>query len=169
MNRKQFIGIISLWLIIIFGLIGYKQLTIVTGTTVLLETVPVDPRDIFRGDYVTLNYAISDYDTLPFSGTERGVNVQSGDTIYVVLQLENGVGVPQYKTLNRPDNQLFIKGRVTGYESEYTNYAIEYGIESYFVPEGEGKDIERARGRNLYTQVSIDKKGNAVITDISFQ
>ena len=60
MNRKQFIGIISLWLIIIFGLIGYKQLTIVTGTTVLLETVPVDPRDIFRGDYVTLNYAISD-------------------------------------------------------------------------------------------------------------
>ena len=85
------------------------------------------------------------------------------------MQLENGVGVPQYKTLNRPDNQLFIKGRVTGYESEYTNYAIEYGIESYFVPEGEGKDIERARGRNLYTQVSIDKNGNAVITDISFQ
>ncbi|MCR4263338.1 MAG: GDYXXLXY domain-containing protein [Candidatus Roizmanbacteria bacterium] len=169
MNRKQFILIIAIWLAGIFGLIGYKQLTIATGTTVLLETVPVDPRDVFRGDYVTLNYVISDYDSIPFEDNAIEPYVQSGDTIYVVLRLENGIGVPQYKTLTRPDSQLYIKGRVTGYESDYTSYSIEYGIESYFVPEGKGRDIERMRGRNLYAQVSVDKNGNAVITDISFQ
>ncbi|MEQ8611292.1 MAG: GDYXXLXY domain-containing protein, partial [Parvibaculum sp.] len=30
-----------------------------SDTVVTLETAPVDPRDIFRGDYVILNYAIS--------------------------------------------------------------------------------------------------------------
>ncbi len=29
------------------------------GKTVLLQVVPVDPRDLFRGDYVTLGYDIS--------------------------------------------------------------------------------------------------------------
>ena len=29
--------------------------------------------------------------------------------------------------------------------------------------------FERMRGKNLYAQVSVDKNGNAVITDISFQ
>jgi uncharacterized membrane-anchored protein len=31
---------------------------------VLLQTRPVDPRDIFRGDYVTLSYDISDFNRI---------------------------------------------------------------------------------------------------------
>jgi hypothetical protein len=38
---------------------------------------------------------------------------------------------------------------------------VEYGIESYFVPEGSGHIIEEAR--NVKVRVAIDSSGNAVI------
>ena len=34
-------------------------MTLTTGETILLRVVPVDPRDLFRGDYVILSYEIS--------------------------------------------------------------------------------------------------------------
>ena len=42
------------------GMIGVQQYTLNEGTPVLLETEPIDPRSLFRGDFVILNYAISD-------------------------------------------------------------------------------------------------------------
>ena len=36
---------------------------------------------------------------------------------------------------------------------------IDYGIESYFVPEGEGKDLERARNGELEVIIALDLNG----------
>ena len=44
--------------------------------------------------------------------------------------------------------------------------SVVYGIESYFVPEGKGKDIEKNRGKDLAVKVSVDKFGNAVIKSL---
>ncbi len=38
---------------------------------------------------------------------------------------------------------------------------VEYGIESYFVPEGTGRMIEQAR--DVKVRVAIDSSGNSVI------
>ena len=38
------------------------------GTEVRLATAPVDPRDLFRGDYVILNYKISTLDPATLDG-----------------------------------------------------------------------------------------------------
>ena len=37
------------------GMVAIKQRTLITGTPVLLKTEPVDPRSLFRGDYVILS------------------------------------------------------------------------------------------------------------------
>ena len=61
-QKIKFFGIGVLWLVIIGGFIFSKQMTLLTGKEVLLKTVPVDPRDLFRGDYVVLRYDISTID-----------------------------------------------------------------------------------------------------------
>ena len=57
--RLTSFGIVALQLVFILGLVAYKEVTLRFGTEVMLQTVPVDPRDLFRGDYVTLRYGIS--------------------------------------------------------------------------------------------------------------
>jgi len=56
MNKKTiFILLAVFWLIIIGGFIGFKEYTLRTGQEVVLKTVPIDPRDLFRGDYINVS------------------------------------------------------------------------------------------------------------------
>ena len=151
MNKKIFIGIGVFWLIIIIGFIASKEFTLQTGEEVILKTRPVDPRDLFRGDYVILNYEISSVDVSGY---------KEGDKVFVGLKIEDGYGFPTGVYKNPPDG-LFIKGIV---KEEFRGLNVEYGIESYFVPEGKGREIER--NRHLEVKVVIDKFGNAVLKSI---
>jgi uncharacterized membrane-anchored protein len=166
-RKKWFILIGVFWLIIIIGLIGIKEFTLRTGTEILLKTVPVDPRDLFRGDYVILAYDIGrlDLNTIP---TDY-VDFRFHDKIYVSLKQQDGYGAASriYRSLPK-DEKLFLKGTVRNVRGKLLTVA--YGIESYFVPEGKGKDIERAREgfsrKRLSVKVSIDRFGNAVIKSL---
>ena len=57
----------------------------------------------------------------------------------------------------KPKNGLFIAGKIAAIRG--TQVSVIYGIESYFVPEGEGLKIERSR-RDMYAKI-----GNATILD----
>src|SRR3982750_2863081 len=46
-------------LFILLAMIAVREVPLVMGQTVLVRVVPVDPRDMFRGDYVRLSYAFS--------------------------------------------------------------------------------------------------------------
>jgi len=41
---------------------------------------------------------------------------------------------------------------------------MEYGIEAYFVPEGKGREIERAE--DIKVRVSVDRSGIAIIKNL---
>ena len=163
-KNKVFILIGIFWLIIIIAFIATKEFTLLTGKQILLKTVPVDPRDLFRGDYVILRYEISalNLNNIPADYTD----FESGDKIYVSLHKEDGYGIPAKIYRDSPKSEeLFLKGVVKDVHGK--KLAVEYGIESYFVPEGEGKEIERFReGKNLEVKVFIDKFGNAAIKSL---
>jgi len=162
-KKKSLILIVVLWLVIIVAFVVIKEFTLQTGKEVLLKTVPVDPRDLFRGDYVILAYEISILDLDNISNNYR--NFETGNRVYISLQQENGYGVPLAIYRNIPKHEeIFLKGRVKYVRDNKIN--IEYGIESYFVPEGKGRYIERARGKELSVKVSIDKFGNAAIKSL---
>src|ERR1039458_9311882 len=55
------------------------------GKVVLLETRPVDPRDLLRGDYVTLNYKICDVALRLFSPALTN-GLAPGENVYVDLE-----------------------------------------------------------------------------------
>ncbi|MFH1259608.1 MAG: GDYXXLXY domain-containing protein [Elusimicrobiota bacterium] len=167
-KNKLFVFIGVIWLIIIVGFIVTKEFTLRTGKQVLLKTVPVDPRDLFRGDYVVLRYEISSLDLNKISADNS--SFQNGDKIYLALKEENGYGVPLkiYKNI-RDDGKLYLKGTVKNVYHVYHGYQnliVDYGIENYFVPEGKGKEIERYRGKRLEVKIAIDQFGNAAIKSL---
>jgi uncharacterized membrane-anchored protein len=182
MNQKKiFYLTIIFWLLIFSGFILYKEYTLRTGTEVVLKTEPVDPRDLFRGDYVTLNYEIS---TLGLEEIQaEDLYFDYNDRIYLALALENGYGVPKKIYINPPDDELYIKGTVKEVIYDWEAYEdssiteepylkelrVEYGIESYFVPEGRGIEIESQQwtGREgVDVKVVVDRSGNAVIKSL---
>ncbi|WP_421861418.1 GDYXXLXY domain-containing protein [Parvibaculum sp.] len=137
---------------------------------VTLRTAPVDPRDIFRGDYVILNYDIAQ---LPLAYLEGDSDFTSGDTVLVELAQENetwkAVSVWHEGHEAAPDD-LIIRGRITYISPPATTASpgseggvpappctdcsvlnVDYGIESYFVPEGEGRALEDERNAGKLT------------------
>tara|TARA_Y100000310_G_C20645282_1_gene796211 strand:+ start:1374 stop:1895 length:522 start_codon:yes stop_codon:yes gene_type:complete len=161
-KKKIFIIIGIFWIVIIGGFIAFKEFTLQIGDEILLKTQPVDPRDLFRGDYVILRYDISTVNTDSLS--YQGSDFTEDDKVYVLLKIDDQkIGSLANIDKIKPSEGVFIEGTV---KSVYNNRLnIEYGIESYFVPEGKGKEIERNLGK-IYTKVAVDDFGNAVIKSL---
>jgi uncharacterized membrane-anchored protein len=143
-------------------MIGFRYYTLSAGTPVLLKAAPVDPRDVFRGEYVMLEYDIS---------WIKSENLASEDlqnkNVYVVLEKGEKdwkeAGLYLYKP-NLDINQIYIKGKLNYYDNRRNEYRVTYGIESYYVEEGQGREIEQAK--NFEAQIRIDRFGSAVIEKI---
>ena len=137
-----------------------------SGREIVLEVVPVDPRSLFRGDYVILNYDISRVQ-LPLK------RLHVGSVIYATLQrTKDGkwklyAADPERPESLRPD-QVVLKGRVR-YASirsrRGSGFAtVNYGIESFFVPEGTGRELEKLVGqKKLAALIAVDDSGNAAL------
>jgi len=174
-SALRLVFVVVVLTLVLAGMIGRKQWTLITGTPVVLETQPVDPRSLFRGDYVRLNYTIntlgSDRFELP--------DVQRGDVVYVTLKKGDPYWQPVAVSTERPeDDAVAIKGRVdrvskqrwnrdTRKMEEVSELRLKYGIENYFVPEGTGRALERpAQGEKVSMEVAVDKCGNAGIKSV---
>ena len=154
MNRKiKFYLLIALQVALLLAMIGRSQFTLLTGRKVVLEVVPVDPRDLFAGEYVRLNYKISSIALPPYEKSRK---------VYVKLKKDGdywqGAGVSETKPVVE-DDEVFVLGKTRKWGG------IEFGVERYYVPEGRAVEIERMiRTTKIAAEVSVDRFGNAVIT-----
>ena len=144
-----FWGIVAAQILLLLALIGGKEYTLNVGTTVVLQTVRVDPRSLLQGDYAILGYKIS---TLPTSPS----GWSPGSTVYVSLveRVEVWEAV-RYSTRKPSSDEVFIKGTVDKWG------LLDFGIGTYFVPEGTGHIIERAG--DVKVEAVVDSRGKAVI------
>lgn len=149
--------------VIILALIGYNYSTLYFGEEILLKTAPIDPRDLFRGDYVRLNYEIS---TVDLQQTPYDSNFTPGEAVYAVLSKDEKYWSIKGVGHNKPELQseeACMKGNIA---SSFNNrLRITWGIESYFVPENMGKDIEREI-RNVSVMVAVDSTCRAMIKEL---
>ncbi len=138
------------------------------GREVRLAVVPVDPRDLLRGDYVILSFNISRIDTLQIDVDRR---FSRGNPIYVGLaKSENGQWDVISATHQRPQvnsDIVFIKGKVTSVSKSQNAsqlLTIKYGMEKYFIPEGDGPRLEKLRSEKILSIVAaISDSGEAGI------
>ena len=156
--RLTFLFIVLFQVLILAGLVGFNEAAIATGKTVVLQTVPVDPRDIFRGDYVALRYEISRLKNVP--GLEL---IKEGGRAYVHLGQHGNVWEAVEVSDARVKGwEVVISGEVTGIYNG--NYEIKYGIEEYFVPEDKGLEIQRAE--DIKVLAIVDGSGRAMIKNL---
>jgi uncharacterized membrane-anchored protein len=161
-SKKIFLLLGAFWLLIIGGFIISKEFTLRTGQDVVLKTVPVDPRDLFRGDYVILRYEIGTLDLRTIPGGDQAFKPR--DAAYVTLAIGQKYATASAVSLTQPAGGLFLKGTVK--DAHSGRMTVEYGIESYFVPEGKGRALERQLGRTMDVKVAVDSSGVAVIRSL---
>ena len=157
----------------LIGLIVYDRVRVLReGSEVTLQTRPVDPRDFLRGDYVVLNYEIS---SLPAGALKDAPSQGRGTPVFVKLVRRPSGFYEALSVHNQAvpvaDDEVLIRGRVThGAVCGSTHrlfcerLQISYGIERYFVPQGEGREIERSRNEGKVSVVaSVTPAGRAAI------
>ena len=133
---------------------------------------PVDPRDLFRGDYVTLGYEISRVPPEGIAGlpaeTARNRSPEwRGQIVYVTLLPENDGqhyrGGPVSAVRPSPGTR-YIKGTLA------SPSLISFGIESYFVQEGQGKNYEAAiRDHRLWAEIALAPTGSAALRGLRIE
>ncbi|MDA9522592.1 hypothetical protein XI06_20480 [Bradyrhizobium sp. CCBAU 11434] len=140
------------------------------GREVTLQTRPLDPRDLLRGDYVTLGYDITQ---LPAGALAGQPSAERNPVVFVKLAPDAG-GLYQAVSVHAAPvavtaPEILIRGRVTyscGSNGRIfcDKLTIRYGLESYFVPEGEGKTLEQARNQQkLRVVAAVLPSGRAAI------
>ena len=160
MKRTRMIVFIALVLVQVFivgSMAANREAVLASGDRVTLATRPVDPRDLFRGDYVVLRYEISTLDLDEVDWATEGP--WQGQTVQVVLEEEDGVHEPVGVVGTGEIAGTAIRGQVASIRGD--SVQMTYGIETYFVPEGRGWEIERAS--SLDVVVALDPAGNPVI------
>lgn len=185
----KLIIVVALQSLAILAMVGGKVQTLMTGDVIILRTAPVDPRSLFRGDFVRLRYEIT-----RLAGDEVSFDLDDlhpGRTIYVRLREEKGawgaVSVHGKHPGSTPDFKV-IRGRIAASDMEdlfsgrresaqripparrkppVRVLIVYYGIEAYFVPEGTGRALERPpEGQTMTVAVAVDGAGRAAISGL---
>ncbi len=156
----------ALQITVLAGIVVMRSLPLLTGDTVLLRVVPVDPRDMFRGDYVTLGYDISRVTPGQIKGLAKPFQDSRGQVVYVTLvPAADGVHFKGGEaSVDRPSSGKFIRGTLDRWNR------ITFGIESYYVQEGTGHDYEAAvRQGHLSAEVAISPDGQAALRGLRIE
>lgn len=143
MNRKALwlsvvVGLQVAWLI---GTAASKEMSLKRDTTVLLETMPVDPRDWLRGDFVILNYKIS---TIPagWLSANAAENLNNRN-VYVTLEQRGEffeAVAASLSPVDAPAGGYVVRGTLEDFRDSLMtrDLRVRYGIERFYVPEGTG-------------------------------
>ncbi|MFO7593745.1 MAG: GDYXXLXY domain-containing protein [Pseudomonadota bacterium] len=187
MKRKQLL--IALAIAFQIGVVASlaisREWILENGTPYMFQTAPVDPRDIFRGDYVRLDYLFSrmPVEQLEEAITENGL--RKGQKVYLSLKRDrNGIARGGRLYASPPENGPYLMGR-SRHHWPFRNFfkmspeqrkgfnirpvSVKYGIEQYYIEQGSGRAIEEMRGgRNdfqlpMLIHVRVSGAGEAVI------
>ncbi|MFN0069200.1 MAG: GDYXXLXY domain-containing protein [Limisphaerales bacterium] len=164
MKLKLLAAILALQVAWIIGTSAVQEVRLHRAPTILLETRPVDPRDLLRGDYVILNYAIS---TLPpeLFQPPRPELLPMGQPVYVLLEKRGEYFEAvraAFEPLDPADGQVMMRGTLQHWNWTGTGTeVVEYGIERYYVPEGQGNPVGK-----LTVEVAVAGSGQALIKQV---
>lgn len=152
--QKELFAVASSFILLGF-LIVFMGFPLWFGKTIILQTVPVDPFDPFRGQYLSIRYNIS---TIPEIESSK-----PGDDIYLVLTPDKD-GVYQYArhSPEKPvvqDQGVVIKGEIESSEDGRTT--ITYGIEQFFFERGAQFPLT-----NLTVEAKVDSWGRAKVVQL---
>ena len=129
------------------------------GRKVTLELVPVDPRDLLRGEYVILNLASTTLSRELPGGEQKWRN---GQTVFVTLEVgSDGIARPVKVSANRKDaGEMALRGEVK--QNWNDDLRVQYGLDAFFLPEGAGKVIEQLPRERVKLVIALHEDGRSM-------
>jgi len=156
-NHTVFAVAIFSIVLVVGGLIYHQERILKEGQTTILATRPVDPRDLFRGEYVILRYSIENDEKV----LAEIDGVEDGSALFIKLsEDEDGIAYVNeaHRTAPKVFEGLWIEGEVDGRRVRFPS------LEQFYLPEGTGKQVERL-GDNLHVKVIL-KDGEARVVQL---
>lgn len=177
----------AICLAILFGMLVGHAWPLWTGEVVRMKVQPVDPRDLFRGEFVRLStpanrLVMGEKPATPseitepihvrgagdWSGADPGYrNVPRGTVIHVQLE-PDAAGEFQAVSISPEPvaGARNLRGRVSSWDSGVL--VVNYGLDAFFMQEGAARPIEDAirAGRNVQMDVAIAASGRARIRNL---
>jgi uncharacterized membrane-anchored protein len=178
----------ALCLSILSGLLVVHAWPLWTGQAALLPVTPVDPRDMFRGEYVRLDTPATRLavrsDAAAPAGTAAVTPLGSWWTelptnrydryqalvdrvVYIQLEARGDGGESRPVSISDEPiaGRVNLRGRISQYEGEGERLNVDYGLDSYFMQEGTAKPVEDAlrQRRHVQMQIAIASSGHARI------
>jgi len=154
---------------LVIWLIVPRAALLANGTEIRLPVIPVDPHDLFRGDYVALAFPISTLRSDQLAGDD---DFDPGERVFVSLIKEGDVWRAAAMTHAAPTaGAVFLGGtvdasdtRANGCQKPCRAYTVSYGLEQFFVPEGAGKALEQLRNdQHVSVDVAVGPTGEALL------
>jgi uncharacterized membrane-anchored protein len=176
MNRRTLYVVLAVvaQVLVLAWMAGEREWILRTGQVVYLRTAPIDPRDLFRGDFVRLQYEINSVHREGGAAKPGAAERPRHEVVYTRLKpAGEGLFEAAGTSSERPADGVFLRGRSEdqwrmGWRGGNHNY-VKYGIEQLFVEQGRGKDIEKRRGSRdelqvpMEVEVAIGASGTGVI------
>ena len=170
-NRILLYAVVVFQVAVIGAIALSKGYTRLTGRKIMVKVVPVDPRSLFRGDYVILKYDFSTVDLakhgfkdeVPPRGEYLFLTLKRGPEGFWALESVS----PEFPEAGAGDDDIVVRGLIANEARSSKRADFIFGIESYFVPEGEGKYIERYREKkDLSAEIAVDRYGRAAVVKL---
>lgn len=163
-------------LLVLVSMIALHATPYVVGERILLHVRPIDPRDLFRGDYVVLGYdfsrvpagGIAGAPTAPYLQGEFGPHDSWWNDRAVYVSLEPQADGKHYRaatiSVDRPTSGRYIKGK---FARGWGAGDLHFGIEALYVEEGEGRRLEQLRNAGqLSAEIALTPWGQAKLCGV---
>jgi uncharacterized membrane-anchored protein/uncharacterized membrane protein len=148
--------IIALQIVFIGYTVFDKERLLRNGEVVKLELMPMDPRSLLQGDYVRLRYEISQIQGMSGNGKVQLILQKDEAGVYRFARVYVMNGKKDLSYI-RKKSEVIINGKWQG-------DTILYGIESFFVPEKTGIELQQ---RARYAYVRVSQTGDALLESVS--
>lgn len=132
------------------ALVGQNEWVLATGTPVLLELAPVDPRSLMQGDYMNLTYSIAQW--------QEEMDALARDGHLVIALDENGVA--KFVRIHTPETPLAPGELLLRYRVR--NGRVRLGAEAFFFQEGHASRYVGAR----YGELRVAANWNSVLVGL---
>lgn len=143
------------------------------GQEVLLKVEPVDPRDLFKGDYVRLGYEIRDVPARLIENAPQGTfRLVEGPIFLRLAKDDDGFWRTRAAFMGAPFTtpaavgEVDIRGHMNGgWDIDQSgSITVDFDIDRFYVPEGDGRQIEiDLRVRPFGILVAVAKDGTPQI------
>ena len=150
--------LVGLQILVLGGLWLHANYPLHFGEKIQLGIQPIDPRSLFRGQFVRLNYQIANARSIP-KADGISDSLPPGTTVYVTLEQKGELWVATRLSTQKPKQGTFIRGRTRN------RYWIIYGIEAYFADPTRAKEIEKEFFR-LSRELPDRRSGHSIATAV---